>query len=322
MQKQKEKNTLWENYWRERHKSLQNPLGKRRAVTAAFRLLKKLARELERPVRIIELGCGEGHILGELFKMCAADKVPVKGWVGIDNQANAVEKARQLYPHISFSVADYARQALNLETFDIVMLIGTLHEVYSSSRSTILREIDHTLGKKAVKKALCHSVHLVRDNGYVVLFDGVEHSLTPDSKITITIQSIDARNEFKKFASEYEAFRIDYEELEAGRRIRISMHNFTRYITKTRFINNSLWEIEKRESYQYFNEEEFRKYLGDLGLKVLELHSSSPYQRNWQNRVIIETPGVDFPKENILIVARRTQRAKGLASLNAQDRNH
>jgi len=305
MQKQNDENGLWENYWQQRQKSLLNPRGKRRAITFAFQLLKELARGTGHPIRIIELGCGEGHILGELLKLCTANKIAIKECVGVDYQSSAIENARRLYPQINFLVADYASQPLSLEPFDMVMLVGTLHEVYSSNYSIELGEIDNTLGKKAVKKALCHAVNLVKDNSHMVLFDGVEHSLTPDFKVTVRFQSIAALNEFRKLANEYEAFRIDYEELKPDDRIRISIHNFTRYITKTRFFNSNLWEIEKRESYQYFSKNEFKKCLGELGVNILKLQCSSPYLKDWQKRVRIETSRVNFPKENILIVGQR-----------------
>jgi SAM-dependent methyltransferase len=305
MQKQEENKALWGNYWAERQKSLRHPGGKRRAVTAAFELLKGLAGKSAKPVGIIELGCGEGHILGELLKMCEANKIPIKECVGVDNQPNAIQNARRLYPRASFLVADYANQPLNLKPFDLVMLVGTLHEVYSSNRSVASGEIDRDLGEKAVEKALRQSARLVGDKGYMVLFDGVEHSL-PELKIVVNFQSTEAAEEFKQLASEYEAFHLEYEGLTPGDRVRISMHDFTRYITKTRFFNTNLWEIEKRESYQYFSANEFKKKLGGAGLKVLTLQCFSPRQKDWHRRVRIETPGVDFPKENILIVGQKT----------------
>jgi len=277
---------------------------------AAFRAAQELAREAERPLRIIELGCGEGHVLGEVLKMCAADGLAVKECVGVDYQADALESARRLYPHINFLAADYASRPLSLKPSDVVMMVGTLHEVYSSCYSPTLGEIDRALGKKAVKKALRHNARLVRDGGAVVLFDGVEHPLKPESEIIIKFSTAAALDEFRRLASEYEAFRLRYEELEGGDRLKISIHSFTRYITKTRFFNSGLWEIERRESYQYFNESQFKECLGELGLKILKLQCHSPFRKDWLARVCIETSGVDFPQENILIVGRKVSAPK------------
>jgi ubiquinone/menaquinone biosynthesis C-methylase UbiE len=304
MQRQSEKQSLWEDYWRERHKSLQNSRGKREAVTTAFQVLKELVNGSARPIRIIELGCGEGHILGELMKLCTANKILVEECAGIDNNPGAIESARKLYPDITFSVANYAADPLRLEPFDLVLLVGTLHEVYSANYSMALGEIDQALGKKAVESALSQSARLVGRNGYLVLFDGIEHPLKPDFKITTRFKSTEALQEFRRFAAEYEAFHVYYQEVGRSDRIRVSIRDFTRYITKTRFINSRLWEVEKRESYQYFNEVEFRRTLGALGLELVKLECSSPCEKDWQNRVRIETRGADFPKESVLIVGR------------------
>lgn len=301
---------VWESYWGERQKSLQNPQGKRKAVTAAFQLLKGLAERSAHPVRIIELGCGEGHVLGELLKMCATQNIAVKDCVGVDNQPQVIEYARLLYPQINFLAADYGRQPLDLVPFDLVMLIGTLHEVYSSNHSISPREINHERGREAVARALCYSASLVADNGYIVLFDGVEHK-QPDLKLIVRFQSSEALDEFRKIAGEYEAFRLVYEALDAADHVRISMHDFTRYITKTRFVNSALWEIEKRESYQYFNENEFRQHLEKLRFEILDVQCSSPHEVDWRKRVRIENAGGNFPKESILITAQKTIPAYG-----------
>lgn len=304
MQNHKEAKGLWKNYWHERQRSLRISKGKIRAVTAAFQIAERLAKKSVQPIRVIELGCGEGHILGELLKMCEANGIPIGEWIGVDNQAGIIARARRLYPQIDFLVADYASQPLGLKPFDLVLLVGTLHEVYSASRSVALREIDPVLGRKAVEQAISYCARLVADSRYIVVFDGIEHSLSNDFEVTLNFQSANALNEFRKFAGEYEAFRVRYKEV-GGDRIRISMRDFTRYITKTRFLNGDLWEIEKWESYQYFSESAFRACLRSLGIKVLKLQCSSPHLKDWRSRVRIETADVDFPKENILIVGRR-----------------
>lgn len=310
MQERKDRDELWESYWQERQKSLRHSQGKWGAVVAAFHVLRHRAEESGQPLRIIELGCGEGHILGELLKMCDAEGLPVEECVGVDYQADAVGSARRFYPRVNFLVADYASQPLELKPFDIVLMVGTLHEVYSSCYSPARGEIDHALGKRAVRKALRHNARLVREGGAVVLFDGVEHALPPESEITVKFSTAAALDEFRRLAAEYEAFRLRYEELAGDGRVRLTIHSFTRYITKTRFFNSSLWEIEKRESYQYFNKSQFKECLGRLGLKVLKLQCLTPCRKDWLERVSIETPGVDFPKENILIVGQKVAEAR------------
>lgn len=297
--------TLWENYWLERQNSLRISEGKGRAAAAAFELLRGVVGEGGRAIRMLELGCGEGHILGHLSELCASEGMAVPECVGVDYEPGAIESARRLYPGVSFFVADYAGSPPNLEPFDLVLLIGTLHEVYSSNYSVPSGGIDRALGKEAVRKALRGVLPLVAPGGHLVLFDGVEHDQSPDSEVEVSFRSHAALNEFRKFAAEYEAFRVGYEELEPNGRVRMSVHSFTRYITKTRFINGDLWEIERRESYQYFSADEFRECLAEAGLGTLKFERLSPHRRDWEERVEIKTAGVDFPDEHVLIVARK-----------------
>lgn len=304
MQIQENQDSLWQDYWRERVVSLQNAQGKRSVLTTACTLVTAIASQSNQPVRILELGCGEGHILGEVVELCNERDVPVARCVGIDREAGAIENARLIYPAIDFSVADYASEPLDLPPFDLVMLVGTLHEVYSANYSTSLRGIDHAFGKQAVERALLHASQLVRSSGYLILFDGIETLIPRQFQLTVRFQSKDAWEEYEKFATEYEAFPIIYEVLEPCQRIRLSIRDFTRYITKTRFINTNLWSIERRESYQYFNEDEFRRIFVEVGFDIKQLRCSSPHLTDWQDRVTIETDGVSFPNEHILIVGQ------------------
>ena len=304
MHVQENQDSLWQDYWRERVVSLQNTQGKRSVLTTASTLVTAIASQSNKTLRILELGCGEGHILGEVRELCNEKGVPIGRYVGIDREAGAIENARHLYPAIDFSVADYASEPLDLPPFDLVMLVGTLHEVYSANYSAALRGIDHAAGKRAVERALLHAAQLVRSSGYLILFDGIEPLIPRKFQLTVRFESKDAWDEFQKFATEYEAFPIIYEVLEPDQRIRLSIRDFTRYITKTRFINTNLWSIERRESYQYFNEDEFRRIFVEVGFDIKQLQCSSPHLTDWQDRVTIETAGVSFPNEHILVVGQ------------------
>ena len=50
---------FWEFYWESRLQALEN-LGKQAAIRAASRLIRRLARQVNRPIRLLEPGCGEG----------------------------------------------------------------------------------------------------------------------------------------------------------------------------------------------------------------------------------------------------------------------
>ncbi|MCD9186323.1 MAG: methyltransferase domain-containing protein [Pyrinomonadaceae bacterium] len=292
-------------YWQERLKSLQHPQGKMRAVVAANQLLKNLYEDKKKPLRVIELGCGEGHILGDLLKLCAADDVPIEMSVGIDSQPDAIEKAEKFYPQTEFILADYVNLSVDFQPFDLVMFVGTLHEIYSSKYSTQLMEINQIVGQEAVFEAISNNFPIFKEHGYILIFDGVDHSLPGTFELTIRFKSKESFNEFRKFVDEYKAFQINYYQTQQNNCVNISVHNFTRYITKTRFINSDLWEIEKWESYQYFKRKEFIECLEKLDFNILNLDCASPHIESWKKRVEILTPKVNFPEENILIIGQR-----------------
>jgi len=80
---------------------------------------------IERPRRIIDLGCGPGNSTAVL-----AEHWPGADIAGIDNSADMVAKARASYPAINWSVGDIAVWAESAgETYDIVFSNAALQWV-------------------------------------------------------------------------------------------------------------------------------------------------------------------------------------------------
>jgi hypothetical protein len=89
--------------------------------------------------------------------------------------------------------------------------------------------------------------------------------------------------------------------------VELSRRDFTRYITKSIFLDKPLWQTERLESYQYFNEVEFREAISSLGLTITTLRTLTVNYEKWQDEVEIETPGADFPVEHILFLAQKPE---------------
>jgi hypothetical protein len=115
-----------------------------------------------------------------------------------------------------------------------------------------------------------------------------------------------ARDAFEIFVRQYHPFRIQYREAGGPLQVEISRRDFTRYITKSIFLGKRLWDTERLESYQYFTEEEFRAAFDRQGLEISELQTLTVNDEKWRRLVEIETPGVQFPDEHVLIIARRS----------------
>ena len=76
-------------------------------------------RNIGRPVRLLEVGCGEGHQSQELLKTC--DRL-----VGIDVSRRAVQRSAERCPHATFRVGDVL-SCNPLERFDLVVACEVLY---------------------------------------------------------------------------------------------------------------------------------------------------------------------------------------------------
>jgi hypothetical protein len=139
----------------------------------------------------------------------------------------------------------------------------------------------------------------------VLLFDGLEPPVEPHSRLRVRFLDTQARQHFETFANEYRPFQITYTTLDHPNRIELSWRDFTRYITKSIFLGKGLWVTERLESYQYFTEHEFRAMIAKSGLEIETLHTLTVNDEKWRRTVAIETEGVDFPAEHILMILKK-----------------
>jgi SAM-dependent methyltransferase len=300
-----ESNDFWDFYWEVRLHELEN-LGKREAILTASKLIRDLAERPGQPVRLLELGCGEGQIIGALVNAHSQVHL-INTSCGVDYSSRAIEQCHRSYPGMSFIEGDFTDRGLmaGLGQYEIVLLVNSLHEVFSAAYSPELGEVDVPEGKQRVRQALAGAVERLEIGGYLVLFDGLETSGNVQETIRIRFQHWQARRRFDTFAREYQPFRISFQETGDPSCVELSQRDFNRYVTKSIFLEKPLWQIERLESYQYFNESEFRNAFAGLELTVHELRTLTVDYEKWHNEVDIETPEVDFPTEHILILAQK-----------------
>lgn len=299
-----ETDAFWDFYWEVRLREIED-LGKREAILAASRLVRGLTADPVQPVRLLELGCGTGQIIGSLAEAHAG--VPgMDTSVGVDYLPASIEKCRRAFPRLTFHTADFTDPALlaGLGQFQIVLLVNAIHEVFSAAFSPELNEIDVPAAKTRVRQAFAGAAACLAPGGYLVLFDGLE--MPGDLAVPLRIRFLgrQARRRFEIFVREYHPFRITFRETGDPLCIEISRRDFTRYIDKSIFLEKHLWPTERLESYQYFNEDEFRQTITGLGLVITHLRTLTVNEEKWRSEVEIETPGEDFPTEHILIIAR------------------
>jgi SAM-dependent methyltransferase len=300
---------FWDFYWDVRLQELED-LGKREAILAVSRLIRRL--EPGETLRLLELGCGEGQIIGALVE-AHSQAYSLEGSCGVDYSPRAIEKCRQTYgrsfPELTFVEGDFTDRSLlsGLGRFRIVLLVNALHEVFSAGYSPELGEVAVPAAKRRVEEALEGAVGSLLPGGYLALFDGLEPAEDGREPLRIRFRHVQARSRFETFASQYRPFRIAFRETGDPLSVELVRRDFTRYITKSIFLDKRLWETERLESYQYFNEGEFRSAFDRLGLVIRELRTLTVNYEKWQGEVEIETPGADFPAEHILILAQKPE---------------
>jgi SAM-dependent methyltransferase len=297
-----ESESFWELYWQVRLHDIDD-LGKREAVLAASRLVRHLD-ETGRPARMLELGCGAGQVLGALVNGHTG-VAGVSTSVGVDYSPAMLTKARKANPGLNLVQGDFTNPQVlqQLGQFQIVLLVNSLHEVFSAAFSAQLGQVDVIAARAAVGRCLASLKSLLSPGSFLLIFDGLEPGGDPETPVILRFLQPAAREEFRVFVAEYQPFRIQATWLADGWQVQISQHDFARYITKSIFIRKALWETERLESYQYFTAEDFRNQLTDLGFSILALRTLTVNGDHWRSRVVIETPGVDFPDEHILMIA-------------------
>lgn len=296
---------FWELYWDIRLQHMEN-LGKRAAILAVSKLIRQQAQQVNHPLKLLELGCGEGQVIGTLLdahsQLCS-----IQDSVGVDYNPRFLEQCRNDHPDLRCIAGDLFDPALleGLGRFDIVLLVNTLHEVFSDAYSTVLNEIDLPLARQRVMQALSMSADFLTPGGWLVLFDG----LLPDSDcgriIQIHFRDILIRQDFEKFVDQYQPFHIRYKQPGDPLSVELTFADFTRYITKSIFLRKKLWASERLQSYQYFTKDEFRDSFTRTGLDIHILQTLTVNEEKWRALVDIVTPKVNFPEEHILILARK-----------------
>ena len=105
-----ESNEFWDFYWEVRLQELED-MGKREAILAVSKLVSTLAQQPGQPVHLLELGCGEGQIIGARVD-AHAQVNSINASCGVDYSPRAIEKCRRACPDLSFIEGDFTDHAL------------------------------------------------------------------------------------------------------------------------------------------------------------------------------------------------------------------
>jgi len=92
--------------------------------------------------KIIDIGCGNGYFINEVKRLKSSHDI-VHSFYGIDISAQAIEKAKRLYPGIDFRPMDAAHLEYEDNFFDIIFSYGVIEHIYAVT--TAIKEIGRVL---------------------------------------------------------------------------------------------------------------------------------------------------------------------------------
>jgi SAM-dependent methyltransferase len=100
------------------------------AVVANKRMTEAVVRFIpESSKTLVDLGCGDGTYTGELASHFLGMEI-----LGLDPAADAVQRAKRLYPSVSFDSADLlAPETLPKRQFDVGVIRGVIHHLPEGS---------------------------------------------------------------------------------------------------------------------------------------------------------------------------------------------
>lgn len=100
---------------------------------------KEFSKYVEKDARILDVGCGYGRTLNELYQM------GYENLVGVDSSEKMIERGKQKFPYLHFIKNDNDLPFEN-DSFDAVILFGVLTAIVDNeAQSAILKEIVRVL---------------------------------------------------------------------------------------------------------------------------------------------------------------------------------
>ena len=115
-----------------------------RSAAAIWPAIREVAPRCGRPLRILDLACGGGHVVVDLARRCARAGIAVEAR-GVDRSLVAIDHARALAARagiggVTFAALDIALQPLPDE-FDVVLCTLFLHHLDDDGAAALLRRM-------------------------------------------------------------------------------------------------------------------------------------------------------------------------------------
>lgn len=216
---------------------------------------------------ILDIGCGTCDLIIKYGNQLNANRL-----FCADYDENIINQMKLSYPdaRINWHVADIFQLENWSERFELVFLLDMLHEIYSfygRHDRNLNQPIDHQLGQKYVKDAICNIASITKSGGAVVITDNV---LCPENiDLKVQIKNPDALNAINYLFKHYPTRQFDV--LINDDILSIKSHDFCVLLTQYNKIKQEQWErwnVERFETHQYMTLEEYEKMFAELDFIV------------------------------------------------------
>ena len=187
----------------------------------------------------------------------------------------------------------------------MVMMVNALHEVFSDSYSQDIKEVDVPAAKQNVQRALAGAVAKLAVGRYLLLFDGLEMMGDIHRKVRFKFRSPQAREHFLTFVREYHPFKISFREIDSPYRIELSQRDFPATSRNRSFWGKGCGGRNAWKATSISTRMNFWQPSPQVGLTIVEQRTLTVDEEKWSRQVQIESRGVGFPEEHILIIAQK-----------------
>jgi SAM-dependent methyltransferase len=291
-------------FYRKRGKSIAIP-------HILFSIERLLEKNGGRKVKLLDVGCGKGDLLAIINQVAQArgysDKLILHG---IDNNQELIRQIAPLKLVNKLFLKDLRYDLLDefVGKYDVVVSINTIHEVFSQimGENETFSPRKFKSAKKNVEDLIIKLCSFLTSDGSFIFYDGMDVPVKQQGKqIQFKIKTPQLLRALPKFVREYVPWKPKLKKVSKDV-FELSYRDFVRFVTTFRYMNTELWLIERRESYAYFDIDEFRKAFRKGGL---HLESMIPVGNDlglWGKHIELIDDNDSFPIKALLLVTSKS----------------
>jgi ubiquinone/menaquinone biosynthesis C-methylase UbiE len=214
-----------------------------------------------KPAKIIEFGCGSGFVLERLSHIFPSSVI-----IGVDKLPERLhELNKKKLSNVIPLCADFTKLAFPENTFNTVLFVASLHEVFSYK------------GIESIRHVITNAHRILQPRGMLIIQDFVK----PDAQmVELRFRNEETRMRFRRFRREFKPRKIKSKKTEAG--VEIDIADAVEFISKYRSPSEADWKEEMHETHFFFTRTEFIETVEKIGFQVIEA-IPLPKRAGWWN---------------------------------------